>query len=208
MKLLEVLIAAAVGTLLLWVLVRAGSTLIAAATALDARVVATRSLDRLADRLGSDSALAWSIFVPPSDLLGNANADGHEVDIESQDAQHARFRWAYLFAGGTQRVTLYADTTTGLRVADVFSGITAFRAEVHPIGDLSDPRSTVFDPLLAGSGAPAVAYDYGWSPSAAVGGNALARIVIAASGSARTLLLASATAPSGYHVVVEYTPGP
>ncbi len=209
MKLIEVLVAAAIAFVLTWLLVRLASETIFAASHLNARLDARSATDRLAERLESDAAGAWSIFVPASDVFGASNADAHELDFATEDASHHAYWWAYGYAPATQRVTVYAYTPGSAPIpGDVFDGITGFGAESHPVADLSDPRSDVYDALFAGTTVTPVDFDFGWSNALANGGNRLTRVQLEATGVDRTILLSSATAPTHFTVVVEYTPAP
>jgi len=73
---------------------------------------------------------------------------------------------------------------------------------------VANPASDVYDALFSTANATPVDFDFGWSQPAAVGGNALTRVQIEGTGVDRTLLLSSATAPSHFTVVVDYTPPP
>jgi len=208
-KLIEVLAAAAVAFVLTWLLVRLAGETIFAAGHLDARLTARSATDRLAERLESDAAGAWSIFVPAADVFGASNADAHELDFMTEDASHRTYWWAYGYAAATQCVTVYAYAPGSSPTAgDTFQGITGFGAETHPVSDLANPASDVYDALFSSASATPVAFDFGWSQHAAVGGNALTRVQIEATGVDRTLLLSTATAPTHFTVVVDYTPPP
>ncbi|HTA37533.1 MAG TPA: hypothetical protein VK760_00585 [Candidatus Acidoferrales bacterium] len=209
MKLIEVLAAAAVAFVLTWLLVRLAGETIFVSHHLGARLDGRSATDRLAERLESDAASAWTIFVPASDVFGASNADAHELDFAAQDASHHTYWWAYGYAPATQRVTVYAYTPGSKPVAgDVFDGITGFGAESHPVTDLAERRSDVYDALFDGTTVTPVDFDFGWSTALATGGNRLTRVQLEGAGVDRTLLLASATAPTHFTVVVEYTPAP
>jgi hypothetical protein len=208
-KLFEVLIAAAIGFVLTWLLVRLASQTIFAAAHLDARLTGRSATDRLAERLESDAAGAWSIFVPDNDVFGANNADAHELDFTTQDASHNTYWWAYNYSATSARVTNYAYAPgTPPIPGDVFDGITGFGAESHPVTDLSNANSDIYDALFAGATVTPVDFDFGWSQSAANGGNSLTRVQLEAAGVDRTILLSSATAPTHFTVVVEYTSPP
>jgi hypothetical protein len=208
-KLIEVLVAAAVAFVLTWLLVRLCGQSIFAAAHLDARLNGRSATDRLAERMESDAAGAWSIFVPASDVFGASNADAHELDFTSEDASHHTYWWAYGYAPATQRVTVYAYTPGSAPLAgDEFDAITGFGAESHPVTDLSNPRSDIYDALFAGTTVTPVDFDFGWGQGAATGGNRLTRVQLEAAGVDRTLLLSSATAPTHFTVVVDYTSPP
>ncbi|HKE35802.1 MAG TPA: hypothetical protein VKB39_00120 [Candidatus Baltobacteraceae bacterium] len=204
----EVLIAAAmaftIGAVLVWL---AHATVLAAGH-LDRRVRARGSTDRLAERLTADASSAWSIFVPARDVLGNTNADGHEVDFADEDASHRSYWWAYDFDAHASQVTVYAYAPgTPPSAGDVYDGINVFSSETHAITDLANPVSDVYDVLFAGDALSAVDVPFEWGGNA-TGGNHLVRIRIAAEGIDRTQLLATATAPTHFTVVVDYTPAP
>jgi hypothetical protein len=208
-KLIEILVASAVAFILTWLLVRLAGQTIFAAAHLDARLTGRSTTDRLAERLESDAAGAWSIFIPAKDVFGAENADAHELDFTSQDASHHTYWWAYGYAPATNRVTVYAYTPGSPALAgDEFDGITGFGAESHPVTDITDPHSDVYDALFANANVTPVDFDFGFSRTAATGGNRLTRVQLEATGVDRTILLSSATAPTHFTVVVDYTPPP
>jgi prepilin-type N-terminal cleavage/methylation domain-containing protein len=208
-SLVELLVAAAIASMLGSALVLILHATIFGAAHLDARLTARTSIDRLSDRLTSDAASAWSIFVPSTDVLGAKNADGHEIDFASEDASRNDCWWAYTFDAKTALVTKYAYVPGGKAVAgDTFASLGGFDAELHPITDLTSRSSDIYDPLFAAANATAVDFDFGWSTAAATGGNHLVRVELTGSGIDRTLVLASGTAPSHFTIVVTYTPPP
>ncbi|HTX59114.1 MAG TPA: hypothetical protein VMH02_05500 [Verrucomicrobiae bacterium] len=209
MKLAEVLVAAAIAFVLTWALVDIGHDAVFTAAHLDARLSARGTTDRLAERLESDAASAWSVFVPSDDVLGNANADGHELDFVTEDGAHATYWWAYDFSVAAQTVTAYSYVPGGAANAgDVYAGITGFSATMHAVTDVGDASSAIYDPLLAATAATPVAFDYGFAQSAALGGNRIALVRMSAPGIDRALPLATQTAPTHFTVVVRYTPAP
>jgi hypothetical protein len=207
-KLVEVLVASAIAFVLMAALVATMHATIFGTAHLDARLAARSATDRLAERLESDAASAWSIFVPATDVLGSTNTDGHELDFVTEDASHRTYWWAYTFDESTQRVTVYAYAPGGAPVAgDTFEGVTISGTKTFAVSELANPSSAIYDPLFAGANAAPVGFDYGWDSQAA-GGNRLTRVHVAATGVDRTLLLASATAPTHFTVVIDYTPAP
>lgn len=206
--LVETTVAAAIGLLLGWQLLAMTHTMTIAAARLDDSLRARSSADRLEERLSSDAAGAWSVFVPATAADGKPNADGHEVDFATEDGSHVPHWWAYAYDAGLQRVTRYAYVPGGSAVAgERFDGLDELHASAHPVSDLGRRGNAAYDPLFSGSSAAAVDVDFGWNP-AALGGNHLVAIRIAAAGIDRTLLLSAATAPSRFTVVVPYTPPP
>lgn len=207
--LVEVLVAAAMAFVLGWALIALAHALVGNAVHLDARLTARSATDRLAERLQSDAASAWSVYVPGNDLFGASNANGHEIDFATENSLHQQIWWAYTYDAALQRVIEHGFVPKGAHTdGETFDGITAFAAEVHPVSDLSVASSNIFDPLFAASNATPVEFDYGWASKAAVGGNHLVRVHIAAFGVDRALLLSSATAPTHFTVILEYTPPP
>jgi prepilin-type N-terminal cleavage/methylation domain-containing protein len=208
-SLVELMVAAAIAAMLSWVLVSALHATIVHAAHLDARLTSRASIDRLTDRLNGDAASAWSVFVPGTDVLGAKNADGHEIDFVSESASRDTYWWAYTFDATNGRVTKYTYVPGAKPIAgDAFDSIDGFAAELHPVTDVATASSDVYDPLFASANATAVNFDFGWPAAAAAGGNHLVRIELTGTGIDRTLLLASATAPSHFTVIVNYTPPP
>jgi hypothetical protein len=205
-KLVETLIAAVIAFWLLWALVAGVDSMASTANRLDARVAGRTSVDRALDRFASDAASAWSIFVPANDVLGDANNDGHEFDLASEDASHHRYWWAYRFDAASSQIVRYAYVPGSTPVAgDVFGGITELTATAHPITDLTAAGSGIADPLFAGATLTPVSITL---PSGMVAGNGLVNVTIAAAGTTRSILLATATAPTHVTVEIPYTPAP
>jgi type II secretory pathway pseudopilin PulG len=207
-SLAEVLVASAIaftlGALLIWLV----HATVASAAHLDDRLNASAALDRLQDRLSADASTAWSVFVPARDAFGNANADGHEFDVVTEDASHRSYWRAYGFDARTSRVTVYSYAPGVPPAAgDAYAGIASFAAETHAVSDLANPSSDAYDALFASDTLTPVDMPFEWG-GAAVGGNHLVRLHLTATGIDRTLMLASGTAPSHFTVVVDYTPPP
>lgn len=207
-SLAEIIIASAIafsiGALLVWL---THATVLAAAH-LDRRLSSRSTVDRLAERMTTDASSAWSVFVPKRDVLGNANADGHELDFVSEDASHSSYWWAYDFDARASHVTVYAYAPgTPPSAGDVYPDVNAFAAETHALRDLADPSSDVYDVLFAGDVLTPVDIPFDWG-SNAVGGNHVVRVRVATEGVDRTMLLATGTAPTHFTVVVDYTPPP
>ena len=206
--LLETLVGAAIGVTLGWALLAIVHAVIFGAAHLDARVNARAAADRLDDRLASDALGAWSIFVPSDDVLGAANADGHEVDFVTENGAHEQFWWAYAYDAATHAVTRYAYVPGAPPTAgDRYESIDGFEARVYAVTDVADPTSAIYDPLLAGARATPVEFAYAWNAQA-TGGNHLVRVRAYGEGVDRSTLLSSGTAPSHFTAIVEYTPAP
>lgn len=201
--LVELVVGAAIAAVVIGGLVLAASRLTLTTAALDTRVQSISASERLVERLTAEAASAWAVYVPATDVNGNANADGHEVDFFSEDGAHRAYSWAYTFDANQKRVTRYAFASGAAPSAgeeigpiDAFAATTVAVTQVGPI-----------DPLFAGAIASPVSYAFDAAPSA-VGGNALVQLQISASGVDRRELLASGTAPTTFTVIVNYTPSP
>ncbi|HTX55489.1 MAG TPA: type II secretion system protein [Candidatus Acidoferrales bacterium] len=206
--LVETLAGAAIAVVIVWgLLVFAGRTIAAAASA-DARVEAVANADRLIERLSSEAASSWAVYVPTTDALGASNGDGHEIDFFTQDGAHRTYSWAYTFDAATKTLTRYALAPGNPPVAgDTIGGIDAFSASAATVGDLGSPASAAYDPLFASANATDVPFTFTAMPGA-IGGNRVVALAIAASGVDRNVVLASDDAPTAFTVVVNYTPSP
>jgi len=205
---IEVSVAAAITLLVGWQLLLMTHGMLLGAAHLDGRLRARSSADRLEERLSADAASAWSVFVPDTDVHGNANTDGHEVDFVTEDGAHHLLWWAYAYDAVRRGVTRYAyapDATPS--PGERFDDLLRLTARTHPITDLGKRDSGIYDPLFAVAAVPVVDVPFSWDPRA-LGGNRLVAVRIAANGVERTLLLAAATAPSHFTIIVKYTPPP
>lgn len=181
--LLETLIAAALGTLVLGGALLAGAQLSRTAAAADDRMRGIDAVARLDERLHSDASSAWAVFVTP----GNAS----EVDFYSQDGAHRPFFWRYSYDATMRAVA---------RGGEIFAPVSGFLA-----AGVQASQIGVLDPLFANARVPDVAYAF--SPGTPAG-NALVHVRIDAPGIVRDEFLSSATAPTTFTVVIEYTPSP
>ena len=205
---MELSVATAIALMVGWLLLGVARTTIFGAAHLDHRLQARTSIDRLEERLTSDAATAWSIFVPARDVNGAANGDGHELDFVTEDASHRSYWWSYTFDPRAQCITRYAYAPGSPPIAgDTYGDVNGMIAQTFAITDLARPGSDAYDPLFAGMTVRAVDVDYGWG-SAAAGGNHVVRVRVRGLGVDRTTFLASATAPSHFTIVVKYTPPP
>ena len=201
--LVELVIGAAVAAVVIGALVLFASRLTQTTVALDSRVQSQSAAERLMERLPTEAASAWAVYVPASDVNGNANTDGHEIDFFSEDGSHRPYSWAYTFDAAQKQVTRYAVASGApASPGEVIAPIDTFAAASISVAQLG-----TIDPLFAGATATPVTYTFDAS-SSAIGGNALVRLRIGASGVDRSELLASGTAPTTFTVVVNYTPSP
>lgn len=207
-SLVEVLLAAAIAAIATTVLVTLAHHLARATRALDDRLQGSSAAHVLLDRLEGDSQAAWAVWVPPLDVEGDDNRDGHEVDFFAQDASHRGYAWAYRFDAAAHAVTRYAYAAGSAPLSGVtYRPIDAFSATTSPAGAIGNRAAAAYDPLFASARVDSYAYDYG-TPFGAIGGNAITRVRVVTAGADLATLLASATAPSHFTVVVTYTPPP
>jgi prepilin-type N-terminal cleavage/methylation domain-containing protein len=206
--LIEILVGAAIGVVLLWGVLAMADRTIGAAQALDQRLQATAGTAHLAERLESDASSALAIYVPATDVFGNANADGHEADFYSEDASHRPYAWAYTFDANARTITRYAIAPGSPPAAgEAVAQIDGFTATPATVADLANAASPAYDPLFANAHASDVPYAFPAMPQA-VGGNRLVALQFTASGVNRRILLASPDTPTAFTVVVTYTPSP
>jgi prepilin-type N-terminal cleavage/methylation domain-containing protein len=206
--LIETLVGAAIGVVMIWGLLVLADRMVASASAAGLRVNGSANAARLIERLSSEAASAWAVYVPATDVLGQSNSDGHELDFLSEDGAHRVYAWAYTFDAATKTLTRYAVVPGGTPVAgDVIADIDTLRATPASVTSLGASSSTAYDPLFASANAVDVPYTFAAMPSA-VGGNRLVAVQIVASGVNRSVLLASEDAPTTFTVVVNYTPSP
>jgi type II secretory pathway pseudopilin PulG len=206
--LIETLVGAAIAVVMIWGLVVLADRMVAWGNAANLRVNAGANAGRLIERLSSEAASAWAVFVPATDVLGQSNADGHEIDFFSEDGAHRVYAWAYTFNAATASLTRYAIVPGGAPLAgDVIAGIDTFSATPASVTSLSASSSAAYDPLFASANATDVPYAFSAMPSA-IGGNRMVVVQIVASGVRRNVVLASEDAPTAFTVVVNYTPSP
>jgi hypothetical protein len=201
LSLIEVVVGGAVATIVLLAVLTVTRQTIDSAARADARIRAAAVVDRLVERLTAEAASSWAVFVPPADVLGAANADGHEVDFFSEDGSHRPYAWAYRYDAASKHLTRYSYAPGVAAGASddlgAFASFAATATEVNATGD----------PLFAHATAPLVHYSYA-AMNGAVGGNAIVAVHFSNAASDRTALLASATAPTTFTFVITYTPAP
>ena len=207
-SLVEVVIGGAIAVFVLLAVLAVTNTIGATAARLNARVQAQSAADRLTERLSTEATAAWAVFVPASDVLGNDNADGHEIDLFSEDGAHRPYASAYTYDQQTKLVTRYAYAP-GIAPAasETIGPLDTFAAAAADVTDLANPSSAAYDALFATATAPVVHFTFAAMPGA-VGGNGVVHVHLVASGVDRTAMLASATAPTTFTVVIPYTPPP
>ncbi len=190
--LIETLIGAAISVLLVWGVLVFADRMVAWANAANQRVNAVAGADRLVERMSSEAASSMAVYVPATDALGASNSNGHEVDFFTEDGAHRTYGWAYSFSPAAKTVTRYTLNPGNPAIAgDTLVDIDTFSASALSVTQLAS-----YDPLFAGASASDVP------------GNRLVAVQITASGVDRSVLLASADAPTAFTVVVTYTASP
>jgi hypothetical protein len=206
--LIETVIGAAIAAFVIWGLLAAADRYATASEMLNARLRSQASADRLIERITSEAASSWAVFVPQNDVLGNGNADGHELDFFTEDASHRTYAWAYLYDTKSKNLTRYAYAPNATPAAGEVAGpFDTFSAQSVDVTSLADPSSAAYDALFAHSAAPVVHYTFAAMPSA-IGGNPLVYLHVAGNGVDRTETIASGTAPTTFTVAIPYTPSP
>jgi Tfp pilus assembly protein PilV len=201
--LIETVIGAAIAIAVVWGLLVFADRLVFWAQAANGRVNAVANADRLVERMSSEAASSWAVWVPATDALGASNADGHELDFFTEDGAHRVYTWAYNFNAATATITRYAlNPGNPPSAGDTLGAIDAFSASALSVSELG-----AYDPLFAAASATDVPFTFAAMPGA-TGGNRLVAVAITASGVDRSVLLASADAPTAFTVVVNYTPSP
>ena len=201
--LIETMVGAAIGVLVVWTVLVFAGRLGAWADAANQRVNAVAGAGRLVERMSAEAASAMAVYVPATDARGASNADGHEVDFFTEDGAHRTYAWAYNFNAATKTITRYAlDPPSAAIAGDTVAGIDSFN-----VSSLAVTQLAAYDPVFAAATASDVPYTFAAMPGA-LGGNRLVAVQIVASGVNRSVVLASADAPTAFTVVVTYTASP
>jgi hypothetical protein len=177
-KLVEILVGAAIAAFALWGLVAFANRMATTAASLHNRLNAVASTDRLVERLATDATSAWTVSA----------SSQNEIDFVSEDGSHRPFAWSYRFDPTQQTVTRSSG--------EVFGAVSGFSATNASLSDLANPTAVAYDPLLSPSSVTSVP------------GNALVALHLLGIGVDRTELFASGAAPTSFTVVVQYTPSP
>lgn len=207
----ELLVAVGIAVVLNVLLLRLTVPALRALAVQTARDGPRSSVDLLEDRLRIDEDSAWAIFTPPADVWGLRNDDGHEVAFFMRDgSQHAYF-WSYTYDRDAQTVTRYLYGAIGAQPTqdEQFPGIAQFLSRTYPVTALQDPGAAVYSPLYAGAHLiPAAVRFLGPGHPEVAGGNAITLVQMRARALARDVELVTQTAPTGFTIVLQYTPAP
>ena len=173
--------------------------------------MAETAIGSLADRLEAEEDSAWSIFTPPLDTSGSSNADGHEVDFFFRDAQNRAHFIAYSYDKTEHRVQrlVYAKPG-GIPAPDgaPVSGIDEFLAQTYPVTALQDPGSLVYSELYRSAELHPAQVRFDRTQPWLVGGNQITFVRLVSAHITREFQLSTQTAPSGFTIVLRYTPAP
>lgn len=209
-SLLEVVVSIAIVIVLAWVLFHALSQALLAARMQSADDREQSTVGRLIDNLSTEEDDAWAIYTPPSDVSGKSNSDGHEVDLFARDGQQRPYFWAYSYDATAQTVTRYRlAAPSGAASADTtYTGISKFYAQTYPVAALQDASTPVYSALYSGAALQSGIVHFYPSMPWIAGGNNITYVHFESATMRQDLQLATQTAPSGFTVVVYYTPSP
>ncbi|TAM78320.1 hypothetical protein EPN44_00575 [bacterium] len=201
--LLEVLIAAGIMAAVAAGLVLLLYHTLAAAASFALHRHAYAMAEDLDERWDAEAASALAVFVPPSDVLGAANGDGHEVDFFTRDGHGTPFFWTYRYdaaAHTLQRYTYAAPGATAARSGDPLPNVSSFTAAPMAVNAFSEPifQAHANVPVTENLGYPGVD-----------GGNRVTELHLVTGDDDVTSDLLPGVSPSGFTVVVgTFTPPP
>lgn len=164
------------------------------------------TLSQLIDKLESDQTSAESVFIPATDVFGKSNANAHEVDFYAKDGSNRPAYWAYYYDANAQTIRRYDYASPGVTpvpAGDTITVVSAFSASEHAISEMNAAGSPIYAPLLA----RVADYDVPLRPGI-TGGTRVVHIDLSTAGERVPIDLSAAAAPSGFTVVLNYTPKP
>ena len=210
-SLLEVLIAVAVFAILGFFLLRVTTGALHWVSIQAQRDSDATTVGRLADRWMAEADSAWAIFTPPNDVNGVSNADQHELDFFTRDGSNRSYFWAYTYDAKAQTLTRYLYSAPGATpvLGETYSGVTKFVAHTYPVTALQDSSTPLYSALYKNATlhSGAVRFYASTAPWIA-GGNQITYVRIETASDIREMQLVTQTAPSGFTVVLQYTPSP
>lgn len=209
-SLVETLIAVAIAIVIGWLLFSALSHLLLAGRLQSARDLEQSTVSQLTDNFATEEDDAWAIYVPPTDVFGASNADGHEVDFFARDSKQQPYFWAYTYDASGHAVTRYRFTAPGSAPTSdvIYSGITSFAAHTYPVTGLQDATTPIYSTLYNGAALQSGIVHFYPSMPWIAGGNNITYVHFEGATLKRDLELVTQTAPSGFTVVLNYTPSP
>ncbi len=148
---------------------------------------------------------------PSTDVDGLPNDDGHELDFFTRDGANQSYFWAYNYDAASKTLTRYLYSQPGGTAVfdEAYTGITKFYAHTYPVTALQDKSSKIYCPLYDNAQlVPGAVRFYGPSHPDIAGGNQITYVRLEAPTNVEDMQLTTATAPSGFTVVLQYTPNP
>jgi hypothetical protein len=204
--LLEIVVGTAVGLVVFGFLVALLHVMVVAAASRHSVMMARTQASQLLERMRSEAASAWSIFVPATDVTGQSNSDGHEVDFTTEDSRRAIYHWCYLYDAHAQTLTKYGVVPgASPQPGETLTAVTSFSARAYPASDVARTSSTIYDPLFGGESVTSVSYTLSDGSAA---GNGFVLVSLAAADTSLHELLSTTVAPTQLTIVVQYTPPP
>lgn len=180
-------------------------------TSLAQHRMAASAIGSLADRLEAEEDSAWAIFTPPLDAYGSPNTDGHEVDFFLRDAQSRAHFIAYFYDKTQHRLQRLLYGKAGSAPAaggPPIPGIDDFFARTYPVTALQDPGSLVYSGLYRAAALQPAEVHFDRTQPWIAGGNRITYVRLRSAHVNCELQLSTQTAPSGFTVVLRYTPAP
>jgi type II secretory pathway pseudopilin PulG len=204
--LIEVLFAAAGFVVLTVGLVMLFGGFVQGAAKQSAQQGASEAAFRVVANLERDAQTAIAIFIPANDVLGNANADGHEVDFYTKDATRTAFFAAYRFDAAALTITRYTYAQPGSPATAGGSPIpaTSFSATRLLASALANDPAVA--PLLGGYTPQDISLQVGYTGVTA--GNALVSVTVVTSAKNLTVRLLPGVLPAAFTIVGTSTPTP
>ena len=141
--LIEILVALSVGLLALFVIMSAIITLANATTQSRQHQRDYTTANELMNALTRSADSATAMFIPPQDVLGNANADGHALGFMAKGHADVPYFWQFVYDANAHTVTEYDYTNFTVPAltahGQAFTGVNAFSASRITANELTDP---------------------------------------------------------------------
>ena len=209
MTLIEIMVAAAIFAVVAFILVGLIYEYDLGSKRLSSVQASRAGIAHLLDQWESDQSSADSVFIPDTDVLRADNtANPHEVDFYSKDASNRPYYWAYYYdpaAHTLQRYDYPSPGSTATKDGNALRAITQFTPSLHAISEVTNPRSPIYFPIFGGTRDFDVKLGAG---SNAIGGTHIVHIDVATAKEIIPVELEANGAPSGFTVVLNYTPAP
>lgn len=209
MTLVEIMLAAAIFSAVAFILVGLIHEYNLGSKRLSAAQHARADVAHLLDQWESDQSSADAVFIPDKDVLGADNTTlAHEVDFYSKDAANRPYYWAYLYDTAAHTLQRYDYPSPGAKASkdgNPFTAITRFAPSLHAIGEVTNASSPIYMPIFASAQNYDVPLGAG---NKAVGGTHVVHVDLATTQETLPVELEAGGAPSGFTVVLNYTPMP